>query len=319
MLFRSYPSLSPAYAARLGRQDLATTQKPLLNYRYTMRDISILKDRITNLEYYTSLSLLEKSASEAKITTDTGVDRFKNGIFTDSFDDTSKAATYDPEHRIVFDPEEKSIRPVYKMDTIGYRYVGGKNVINHNPVITCNYSEILHYSQNYATKDINVERQSWLYLGTVQLFPPQDIWIDTTIMPDEKLSTSGIQIVSYNSIEGGVNKTLHTTPGKWDITEQGVDAPYGMTFVDSGYRANTTPGVLDILNNTTWGAWNKHVVGYKVYVGKVSSDNDIMNKSGQKLFTTYDAARADALSKNIAGGKGVTIEAVYDNDRQGTQ
>ena len=144
-----YPSLSPAYAARLGRQDLATTQKPLLNYRYTMRDISILKDRITNLEYYTSLSLLEKSASEAKITTDTGVDRFKNGIFTDSFDDTSKAATYDPEHRIVFDPEEKSIRPVYKMDTIGYRYVGGKNVINHNPVITCNYSEILHYSQNY--------------------------------------------------------------------------------------------------------------------------------------------------------------------------
>ena len=53
-----YPSLAPNYAKTLGRPDLACVIKKLSNIRYTMRDIGLLKQRIENLEYYASLSLL---------------------------------------------------------------------------------------------------------------------------------------------------------------------------------------------------------------------------------------------------------------------
>ena len=52
--------------------------------RYTMRDIGDLEKRIHNLEYYTSLSLLENDAKGKSISDDEG-ERFKNGIFTDDF------------------------------------------------------------------------------------------------------------------------------------------------------------------------------------------------------------------------------------------
>ena len=49
------------------------------NKRYTMRDIGKLESRINNLEYYTSLSLLEQETQAMKITTTGGLDRMKNG------------------------------------------------------------------------------------------------------------------------------------------------------------------------------------------------------------------------------------------------
>jgi hypothetical protein len=64
------------------------------NKRYTMRDIGNLDKRIGNLEYYTSLSLLEQNAlnkQDLTILDSTNLPRFKNGIVVDSFDGTSVA------------------------------------------------------------------------------------------------------------------------------------------------------------------------------------------------------------------------------------
>ena len=41
--------------------------------------------RIEQLEYYTSLSFLEKEAKDQPIFTDAGIERFKNGILVDQF------------------------------------------------------------------------------------------------------------------------------------------------------------------------------------------------------------------------------------------
>ena len=122
-----YPSLSPAYAGSINRPDLATSSKKMSNARFTMRDIGTLKQRIVNLEYYTSLSVLEKAASDMLILDDNGLDRFKNGIFTDTFRDQTLAATYNNDHHICVDPEEKVLRRLYTMDSIGYEYISGTN------------------------------------------------------------------------------------------------------------------------------------------------------------------------------------------------
>ena len=214
------------------------------------------------------------------------------------------------EFRIVFDKEEKSIRPLYKMDTITYNYLTGTNVKYNNPAITVDYTEVLHYAQNYATFDINVERQSWLFLGTVSLFPAQDIWIDTTFMPDEQLSSNTIQIVHYGT-QGTSNEaiTAYGTTSAYELNSG--NAAYGTYQANGKFLANTTGLVVDVLNSTEWNGWSTHVVGYKVYTGRVGSDGNPFYTQ----FSTYDAARSYANSINPVGGTGVTVETVYNTER----
>jgi hypothetical protein len=55
------------------------------NKRYTMRDIGRLEKRISNLEYYTQLSLLEKQAKDTSIPDASNLEKFKNGFAVDPF------------------------------------------------------------------------------------------------------------------------------------------------------------------------------------------------------------------------------------------
>ena len=50
-----------------------------------MRDIGKLQDRIENLEYYTSLNLLERDAESLEIPDVNGLNRFKSGFIVDNF------------------------------------------------------------------------------------------------------------------------------------------------------------------------------------------------------------------------------------------
>jgi hypothetical protein len=56
---------------------------------YTMDDIGNIERRVTNLEYYVSLNLLEQDIKSLTIPSSVtpGVNRFKNGFYVDNFDD----------------------------------------------------------------------------------------------------------------------------------------------------------------------------------------------------------------------------------------
>ena len=54
-----------------------------------MSDINRLEQRLRNVEYYTSLSRLENSVLSQFIPDANGLNRFKNGFFTDNFNDLS--------------------------------------------------------------------------------------------------------------------------------------------------------------------------------------------------------------------------------------
>ena len=55
--------------------------------RYQMQDIKKLEDRIKSLEYYTTLSLLEKETANLFVPDGEGLNRFKSGFFVDNFND----------------------------------------------------------------------------------------------------------------------------------------------------------------------------------------------------------------------------------------
>ena len=58
--------------------------------RFRMQDIARMEDRLKNVEYYTSLSLLESETKNLTLRDSaTGLDKFKTGFFVDNFRSTS--------------------------------------------------------------------------------------------------------------------------------------------------------------------------------------------------------------------------------------
>lgn len=120
---KPYPSLPQENAKRIstatapaGRADLAIKIDPVRVRRYTMKDIQGLESRIGNLEYYTSLSLLESDTRNLFLADGSGIDRFKNGIIVDQFVDFTSSDFYDADYKIAIDKKTKELRPSFKLD-----------------------------------------------------------------------------------------------------------------------------------------------------------------------------------------------------------
>ncbi len=117
-----YPSLPDEQARRVSRTDLSSALYPIKNPRFTMKDIGVLRDRIENLEYYTSLSLLELNTKSLLVQDASGNDRFKNGIIVDQFSGHNIGDVRNPDYKISIDPARGEARPPFKMDNIELFY-----------------------------------------------------------------------------------------------------------------------------------------------------------------------------------------------------
>ena len=111
-----YPSLPPVLARRVGRPDQANKFRKFNNRRYTMRDIGKIAERIDRLEYYTSLTLLEKSAQDMLVQDAAGNNRFKNGILVDSFTTHAVGNVFDLDYKVAIDPAKGELRPRFTND-----------------------------------------------------------------------------------------------------------------------------------------------------------------------------------------------------------
>jgi hypothetical protein len=165
--------------------------------RYTMRDIGLLDTRISNLEYYTSLSLAEKEVTGSDVTDSTGLNiLFKNGFLVDGFNGGSVADVSNPDYAASIDTTNKYARPLFFSNVAQYNVVatqgsfktttGKQNnslFLNDN-IVTFSYDETPLVFQNVATEIINVNPFNVVnFYGAVKLSPSSDIWYDTATQP----------------------------------------------------------------------------------------------------------------------------------------
>jgi hypothetical protein len=181
------PTLNPQYVTTSFRE----------NKRYTMRDIGKLETRINNLEYYTALSLVEQNAVNYKIVDENGLERYKNGIFTDSFlQGTDGSEVSDPDfkatingsgqpgmcrpfnHRDVFDLIEKNTTDNQRSSN-NYQKTG--------EYLTLKYDEVTLIDQPWASNSQTINKYDEAsYFGELTLDPDHDIWKDTSTPPEIK-------------------------------------------------------------------------------------------------------------------------------------
>lgn len=278
-----YPSISPEYAAAIGRKDISCSSTKTAPVRFTMRDIGVLKNRIENLEYYASLNALERNALDMKVLDENGNDRFKNGIFVDTFRDHSLGATYDPEYQIVVDPEERSIRPLYDMESIPYRAVNISNFRGHisNTVITLPYTEESFLIQNAVSTIRNIESSIYKFIGNATLNPPEDFWVDTQYAPDNAVTTGS------NNYPSG---PLSTTWNSWQKKITGYklyDRSTGQLLATFNNKEDAYKNAQALSRNKTI---NQNTIGYtgekiSTIIEEVTENTRIGSETYQETVT----------------------------------
>ena len=90
--------------------------------RYTMKDIGDLENRLTNVEYYTSLSMLESQAENTKTYDENGFDRLKNGYVVDDFTDHTTGDVLSPDYKCSLDFREGQLRPQHYTTNVALQY-----------------------------------------------------------------------------------------------------------------------------------------------------------------------------------------------------
>ncbi len=208
-----YPSLAPNVAKSVNRPDYGVTFRTVDNRRYTMRDIGVLEQRINRLEYYTSLSLLEKAASDLSIPDASGLDRFKNGILVDAFTGHNVGNVFDSAYRISIDPNKKEMRPFFYLENIdlAFDWDNSTNVYKTGDLVTLPYVNVEMTKNVSASKPRNcVGELLFNYVGNMTLDPPVDNWTDTSRAPDVAVNFDG----NYDAFEN-MAEAWGTQWGDW--------------------------------------------------------------------------------------------------------
>jgi hypothetical protein len=185
-----YPSLSTPDAKATGRYDYAVTISLTQNRRFTMANIGGLNDRVTQLEYYTTLNFLEQTAFNNKIqSSQTGQTRFQNGFLVDPFQGSNIADTLDPTFNCAIDPVRQEMRPAFSTFTKAM-WTDMENVP---------FNENQYIYQNFSSIAINATSCIWNYLtGRIELRPQlicsPDYFQDPDVVNNLDLNSNWINI-----------------------------------------------------------------------------------------------------------------------------
>ena len=168
---------------------------PENNRRYTMRDIGNIETRLTNVEYYTSLSLLESEAQNATTYDDDGLNRFKNGYVVDDFTDHTVGDVLNEDYKASLDFENGYLRPSHYTNNVALEFdpLTSTNVQWSGPdpedfeealIVTLPYTEVVQIEQPYASRLENVNPFNvFTFIGRLDLLPASDDWIDIKRLP----------------------------------------------------------------------------------------------------------------------------------------
>lgn len=198
---------------------------------YTMKDIGTLDQRITNIEYYTSLNALESDTFNKQFKNDNGIERFKNGIFVEPFLSHQFGDTLNNEYRACIDERREHLRPSFKeilVNNFTPEIVSG-NISVFGPRIMYNYSELDYIKQDKATKIRPAAPVEIKFVGEVKLFPEYDAGTDETNI--------GRVIINPDEERPDVQEGTVTTWGPW-VTSRSR-APFFRSG-QTGVRTTTT-------------------------------------------------------------------------------
>ena len=235
--------------------------------RYQMQDIKKLEDRIKSLEYYTTLSLLEKETANLFVPDGEGLNRFKSGFFVDNFNDF-QAQENDLRINNSIDRRFNELRPRHYTNSVDLIFgpvvdtdptedldfadIEGNNIRKQNDVVTLDYSEVEFIKQNFATRTESVTPfLISFWNGTIELNPASDNWVDTTRLDAKIIETEGNYSETFRDMvdAGTIDPQTGFGPMLWDSWETNWT---GIEVVDATRERVIQNGPDVIRQGETW-------------------------------------------------------------------
>lgn len=203
----------------------------VLHKRWAKKDITDLEDRVNNLEYYTSLSLLESNAQSLQIPDVNGLNRFKNGILVDDFSSFSTADTVNPDYAININVRKNQLSPLSLVNNFQLQNpsvlasLGTLANTNTFAISSISGTQTNLFTLPYTTSNVIVQPLASSTIsvnpfnvviqeGVTQLNPPMDNWVDNNQAPAILITDPSMQVYQQSA---GINYTnmgdWHTIPG----------------------------------------------------------------------------------------------------------
>ena len=275
--------------------------------RYRMQDIKQLENRIRSLEYYTTLSLLEKETANLFVPDSEGLNRFKSGFFVDNFSDF-QAQEQSVDIKNAIDRKFNEMRPrhytnsvdlvfgpVVDTDTnqdLNFAPIEGNNVRKSNDVVTLDYSEIEFIKQSFATRTESVTPfLISFWNGTLELTPATDNWVDTTRLEAKIIDTEGNYAETFNNLaaNGTIDPQTGFGPIVWDSWETNWT---GVDIVETT-RTRVIQNGPDVINRQGPGGRARRSVSTRTVTDSVIEDtlqtrveNGISTREGVRTIVT---------------------------------
>ncbi|CAB4126783.1 Domain of unknown function DUF4815 [uncultured Caudovirales phage] len=250
------------------------------NKRYTMRDIGSLEKRIDNLEYYTSLSLLEQETASLTITDSAGLNRFKNGFIVDNFSGHGVGDTSSADYLCAVDQGKNELRPFASMSNI--------NLLYNSASTSCKlYGDVITLPLNATTPEVMLAQNSvasrtefvnpfavFAFIGDTKINPSSDDWFEVERRPDIVQNVEG----NFNTIASLAEKAgvLGTVWNSWQTQWTGTPVVTGTTTDVYGVHTSTmdtyTNGVLTDTRTRTAAEAQLQQYGFGTNVGMARTE-----------------------------------------------
>lgn len=209
------------------------------NKRYTMKDIGKIEQRVTNIEYYTSLNSIENKVINSVQYSPSGVELFKSGFLTDSFDNFNVGNVSSPEYKCSISAGEGICRPQFKMNATALAVNTGLTVANVSTnLVTLPFTKEDFIKNIKASGAVNINQFNTIgNIGIATISPSSDFWFDTSTLPVINVLNENTEafIVAQKSAS---TLNQYANWGAWSNIWAGTPAT-----TQSGYRQTTTADV----------------------------------------------------------------------------
>ena len=211
--------------------------------RYQMRDINRLEQRIESLEFYTSLSLLERDTLNMQVTDADGLNRFKSGFFVDDFSDTENQIKKTIVKNSI-DYQKGELRPAPYTTELDLKLdLNSSNGIRKTGrVLSLDYDTVPFVHQPFATRTESVTPFLINYYGGVMnLTPSSDVWLDQVTIEAKKEDLTTYTETSEQVAAGGFDPDTGYSPVTWGAWET--------TWTGGG-------GLVSESSDESWSSWH---------------------------------------------------------------
>jgi hypothetical protein len=277
------------------------------NRRYTMRDIGKLEKRIDNLEYYTSLSLLEQQTESLNVTDSAGETRFKNGFIVDNFAGHSTGDSASKDYVCSIDMEQAELRPFYSMKNINLVEVASDQTTRiedynyqlYGDVIGLpKLSDIAIVTQQYASRLENINPFAvFTFLGDVKINPSSDDWFEVDRRMDIVVDVEG----NFNTVKRLAEKAgvLGTIWNAWQTQWTGKTISSGLKFTSGNETIFNRAMKLGMTNG---GKFSTDRNRFGVLLGSYKATETFATQIGQSR-TGLKTTLVSKVDKQIVGDR----------------